>query len=144
MADKSNSDLLNFYKKLGHDPDMEKLIDQNQAEQIRTKDNIIIQSRMAPFLESPFKKINILLKVSDAEGAKRQMNRPENKGRTFEEVLFLSKERLKEEKKRYRNLYNIKNHLDERNFDIVLNTTHLDKALTFQKIYFDIKLMLSL
>lgn len=147
LAERDNCDITQFYKNLKHDPDMEIAIDHEQAELMREKDNRIIQGRMAPFFQSPFKKINILLKVEDEEGSRRQMNRPENQRKTFKEVLQLSKERLIEEKKRYLYLYKlkdhlIKDHLDERIFDIVLNTTYLNEDITFKKIYLDIKMII--
>lgn len=140
MAKKSNCEIATFYKNLQHDPDMEKLIDQEQAELMLTKNNLIIQGRMAPFLSSSFQKINVLLKVNDVEGARRQMKRPENKDKTLEEVLKASRIRLKTETKRYKDLYGIKNHLDEKNFDIVINTTGLTEDQVFAIAYMDIKI----
>ncbi|MBI2591118.1 MAG: AAA family ATPase [Candidatus Brennerbacteria bacterium] len=78
LAERDNCDITQFYKNLKHKIDIEKMIDQEQEELMLTKNNKIIQGRMAPFLKSSFKKINILLKVEDKEGARRQMNRPEN------------------------------------------------------------------
>lgn len=127
-----------FYKAIAKNPGLEKEIDDEQKEIIKTKNNIVIQGRMAPFLKTHFQKINILLKVEEKEGARRQMSRPQNKGKTFKEVLKLSKERLKTEKKRYFNLHKIANHLDETKFDIVINTTELTKDQVFAIAFMDI------
>ena len=139
LAEESGCELVRFYKSLKHDPDMEREVDQKQADIMREKDNCIIQGRMAPFFESSFQKINILLKAEEVERARRQMNRPENQGKTFEEVLKLSRERLKEERQHYRQLYHRDDHLNERHFNIVINTTGLTKEQVFAIAYMDIK-----
>lgn len=43
---------------------------------------------------------------------------------------------------RYRKLYKIQNHLDEKYFDIILNTTYLNENLTFQKICLDLAMII--
>ena len=85
---------------------------------------------MAPFLSCAFKTVNILLKVRPEEGAKRLQKRPENKNKTIEEIMLMVKERTAMERKRYYELYDLENHLDENDpiFKLVIDTTYMTEA----------------
>ena len=126
-----------FYKQMVANPELEKDIDNHQARLMLTKDNIIVQGRIAPFLpwKPGCKKIDIFFKVSDEEGARRQLERKENKGKSLEEMTKLSQERVNEERQRYSMLYpNIPDYLNEKLFDIVIDTTHLNPDRVFEKL----------
>lgn len=75
--------------------------------------------------------MNFFLAVEPWTGAERQGKRPENSGRTLEEMRRLSDERQNEERKRYRALYDIDDHLARRHYDFIINTTNLTEDQTF-------------
>ncbi len=130
-----------FYKKIVAEPELEKEIDKRQTELMMTKDNLIVQGRMAPLLpyNPKFKKINILLTVSMVEGTCRQLLRPENKNKTFKEMIQLSSKRMMEEKSRLFSLYGIIDYLDPAPFDIILDTTGLNPDQVFDKLLTEIR-----
>lgn len=131
-----------FYKQMVDNPELEKDIDNRQAMLMLTKDNIVVQGRMAPFLpwKPGCKKIDIFFKVSDEEGARRQLQRKENKDKSLEEMIRLSNERTNEERERYGMLYpHIPDYLNEALFDIVIDTTYLNPDQVFEKLFNKIK-----
>lgn len=127
LAAEAGLSIEEFYKQLEENPAKEKEIDSRQEDLMVKKDNLVIEGRMAPFLGCAFPTVNIFLKVRREEGAKRLQNRPENKGKTIEEIMRLTEEREKMEKNRYRGLYGLDNHLDENDpiFHIIIDTTHM-------------------
>ena len=142
MAARQNKSIEQFYGELANDPEREKKVDAEIAASLATKDNQIIEGRMAPFWETPFKKINLLLTVDPIEGARRQQERDENKDIPLEEMARLSAERLANERQRYKSLYGIENHFDPRHFDIVIDTTKLSKDEVFEKAWSEIQIKL--
>lgn len=129
LAAEAGLDINEFYKKLKEDPELEKSIDQKQIELMQTKNNLVIQGRMTPFLPCVFGKINILLQV-DAKTAARRLSQDEkNKGKSLEELESWFNERIRTERARYRKLYGeiygIEDHFDPKRFDIVIDTTLL-------------------
>ncbi len=134
MAKEKNLSIEEFYKYISADPAAERSVDDRQAEIMKTKDNILVEGRIAPFQASPFQTINILLKVSSEEGARRQLLRKENSHRSLGEMLSETEERLKNEREHYRSLYGIPNHFDETKFDIVADTTNLEPEAVFKEV----------
>ena len=131
-----------FYKQMVDSPELEKEIDNRQEKLMLSEDNLIVQGRIAPFLSwnPDYKKINLFFQVSDEEGARRQLKRKENQSKTFEEMLRLSKERTEEECQRYRILYpHIADYLDEKSFDIVIDTTDSNEEMVFTETLNKIK-----
>lgn len=119
-------------------------VDSAQASLMRENDNLVVQGRIAPFQgHNPgFKAVNILLKVSDEKGARRQLNRPSNKHLSFEEMLDQSRRRVEEERKHYKAIYGIKDHFGDKDFQgptIVLDTTHLTPDQVFEQVLEKIK-----
>lgn len=123
MAAEKGLTIEEFYKKLQEDPELEKSIDMRLAALMKKEDNILVEGRIAPFQPTPFRAVNLLLTVDPLEGTKRQLLRKENFGKSLAEMRALTTERLAVEKKRYRDLYGIEDHLGESHFDIVLDTT---------------------
>lgn len=128
MAFKQGVSIEEFFDKLASDPELERSIDNRQAELMNEQDDLVVEGRVAPFQDCPWTKVNILVTVSPAEGARRQLQRPENANMTLDEMLKLSERRLQTERERYRRLYGIQNHLDPKFFDIVIDTTVLTPA----------------
>jgi|SRR3989338_1983603 len=125
MAAERGLSIEEFYKQLVADPELEKSVDDRQIKLMVTCDNLVAEGRITAFLPCAFKPVNLFIKVDEEVGVRRQMNRPENQGKTFEEMLVLTRERVENEKERYKNLYGILNHLDEKCYDIVIDATDL-------------------
>ena len=131
MAEERRLSIEDFYRELSSNPELEKSIDTQSEKLMEQNDKIIVEGRMAPFQKSSFKTINVLLKISPEEGARRQSLRPENRGKAIPEIKRLTKERVANERAHYKELYGITDHFDESKFDIVIDTTHktLDETL---------------
>lgn len=99
-------------------------------------DNCIIQGRIAWHFakQSPFRVCNICITVHPSVGADRQLQRPENKGKTAEEIMRLSLKRTNEERERYRALYGIEDYLDPAHYDFVLDATTLSIEEVSEKV----------
>ncbi|MEK9186213.1 MAG: hypothetical protein AAB885_01360, partial [Patescibacteria group bacterium] len=82
------------------------------------------------FFPSQFKKINVFFKVDELEGARRMKDRPDNQNRTLEEILTKARDRLNTERERYKKLYGIADHMDEKLFNVVIDTTELSADAT--------------
>jgi cytidylate kinase len=128
MAAEQRMSIEEFYKRLKHNPELERSVDERQAKLMKEKDNLIVQGRVAWFFgkNSPFKVFNIFLTVSPEVGAQRSRQRPENKEIESVEVMMTMDEvRVKLELERYRALYGIENFLDPAHYDFALDTTNL-------------------
>jgi len=134
MATKKNMPLEEFYRAMDADPGLERSIDASQEELMLTMPNLIAEGRMAPFQKCAFPCLNVFIAVDRIVGAERQLQRPENRGRSLAEVLRRSDERLKEERIRYQKLYGIIDHLDKTKFDVIVDTTNLTKEAAIQEL----------
>lgn len=135
MAKEKGLTIEEFYGQLVADPVLEKSIDDKQIALMMSKDNLVVEGRVAAFLPcSPgSRKINLFIKVDEETGVRRQMNRPENQSKTFEEMLVLSRKRIRDEQERYWSLYQIPDHLDEKCYDVVIDATHLSPDELFEE-----------
>ncbi len=125
MAKERGLTIEEFYSQLVADPALEKSVDDRQIALMMSKDNLVMEGRITAFLPCAFRPVNLFIKVDEQTGALRQMNRPENHSRTISEMIALSRKRVREEQERYRNLYQIPNHLDEKCYHLVVDSTHL-------------------
>lgn len=142
MAAEQHMPIEEFYKRLRHNPELERSVDERQAKLMHEKDNLIIQGRVAWFFSkgSPFKVFNIFLSVSPEIGAKRTRQRPENSEViSDEEIERVNAIRVKLELERYKTLYDIQNFLDPSHYDFALDTTNLTKDEVEQRIMAEIK-----
>jgi predicted cytidylate kinase len=142
MAAEQKMTIEEFYKRLKHNPELERSVDERQAKLMHEKDNLIIQGRVAWFFAkgSPFKVFNIFLMVTPEVGAARTKQRPENKEvASVEEIEKMNEGRVKLELERYRVLYGIENFLDPANYDFVLDTTNLTEDEVEKKILAEVK-----
>jgi cytidylate kinase len=121
-----------FYRDLANDPTLERSIDAQAERLMQQNDRLIVEGRVAPFQKSSFKTINVFLKISPEEGARRQSLRAENAGKTIPEIERLTKERVANERTHYKQLHGITDHFDESKFDIVLDTTKTTPEEAFQ------------
>jgi CMP/dCMP kinase len=134
MANERGQSIEEFYASLSAEPELEKSVDEKLGALMQKQDNLVMEGRVLPFLPSPFKTVNILLTVDEHEGARRALERPENAGRTLEDMAHQTAGRLSTERKRFQDLYGIEDHLDPKHFDIALDTTGLTPDGTFQTI----------
>ena len=123
-----------YYASIGNSPTVDLTIDDEQKRLLRTEDNVIVEGRIAPFLAPEIPTIRIFLDVEPPEGARRQLVRPENAGRTIPEVIARSEERVAVERGRYQLLYGIKDHMDHCGFEIVVDTTNLSEDAVFNTV----------
>jgi predicted cytidylate kinase len=141
MAAEQKMTIEEFYKRLKHNPELERSVDERQAKLMREKDNLIIQGRVAWFFAqgSPFKIFNLFLMVTPEVGAQRTKQRPENTGiETVEEVAAMNAVRVKLELDRYQTLYRIENFLDPVHYDFVLDTTNLTEDEVLNNVLHEI------
>ncbi len=125
MAKEKGLTIEEFYSQLIADPALEKSVDDRQVALMMARDNLVMEGRITAFLPCAFRPVNLFIKVDERVGAFRQLNRPENHGKTIDEMLVLSRKRADDERKRYWNLYQIPNHLDEKCYDLVIDSTQL-------------------
>src|SRR3989344_6109267 len=71
LADKRGMIIDDFFIELEKDPELEREIDAMQEQLMLSQDDLIVQGRMAPFLECGFKAINVYIAVDPLVGAKR-------------------------------------------------------------------------
>jgi CMP/dCMP kinase len=125
MAIHRNISLLELSGLAEHDPSIDRELDERQIELGKTKDDFVIDSRLGFFFIPA--SIKIFLDVSLQEGAKRifKTRRADEKENTsLQATVLCNKKRVRSERKRYRDYYGV-DHLDKKNYDIVINTTHL-------------------
>lgn len=120
-------------------PELDKRLDEAQEELLWEKDFGVHEGRIAPYLvrrlrreERALDKVffKILCTVEERVGAKRQGHRQENQGKSVEQIVQETRDRLRWERERYRRLYGIEDHLDLPHFDLIVNTTLLSEAET--------------
>lgn len=116
--------------------DLDRLVDEVQESLLLTKSVGVHEGRMAPHLVDKIRRsghahdkvfLKICCTVNSWEGARRQLNREENKGKTRETTFRETEERLRWERERYKTLYGIEDHLEKRFFEVVIDTTRLSK-----------------
>jgi cytidylate kinase len=146
MAAALGKDINQFYREVAKNPELELRIDTEQEKFIRNNDNIVVQGRIAPFLAPEIPKVKVFLKIDLIEAARRQAKEKNDKRTLFEIAVSLG-ERIAEERTHYaklRELYggfynNFEDHLDEKKFDIVIDTTFMNEQKTFETIKREIK-----
>lgn len=119
--------------------ELDRLVDEVQYKLLEEKEAGVHEGRITPHLAHRLKQegragdkifIKICCTVDPREGAKRQRKRKENHGKDIALIIEETIRRLCVEQERYRLLYNIKDPLHERHFDIVINTTALSEEET--------------
>jgi cytidylate kinase len=123
-----------YYASIGSTPEVDIAIDDEQKRRLRTENDIIVEGRIAPFLAPEVPTIRVFLDVAPPEGARRQLVRPENAGRTIPEVVLRSEARVAVERERYRKLYGIEDHMGHNGFEVVVDTTNLSEDAVFNTV----------
>lgn len=142
LAENRNTTLIELSKIAETDDSIDKEIDQ-YVEKAGQQDNIVIDSRLAyHWIPNSFK---VFLTLPTEVGAQRMLNDLQNnpnrthehaeRPRTVEEVVRSAETRLASERKRYNELYGIKDHIDPANFDLVIDTekNNLDQVVDIVK-----------
>ena len=133
---------LDEYNKLGEtDFSTDKNVDEYLKKLGETEDNFVVESRTAfHFIPQSLK---IFLTVDEKEGAKRifsdlKLNPGRNnEGRrlnTVDDVATSNKERMLSDQLRYKKYYNL-DLADPKNFDLVLDSSHLSIKDEFNKVW---------
>jgi len=141
-ARKSGMTLVEFLEKNEKDGQADKEFDQYVAKLGRTKNNFVIEGRMA-FYFIPHS-LKIFLDVTEQEGAKRiwlalqrqeQPKRNEDRNlRSYEDVLASVKERIRSDTFRYQRFYST-NIFDPQHYDLFLDTTNLGVEEEYSQVY---------
>ncbi len=142
MAKERGMPIEDFYRELSKDLNLEKTLDAKSEKLMQSRDNVIVEGRVAPFQKAAFSTVNILLTVTPREGALRQSLRSENKGKSVAEIERLTVERIGNERAHYQALYSIEDHFDPKKFDIVVDTTNLSVGETFDLVLGKVKKLL--
>lgn len=149
MAREKGLSLEEFHKLCDESPEIDKLVDDHMVEIAKKNNDCVIESRTAwHFIPNSIK---IYLKVSDQEGAKRiflelKEENARNEGHNLdseEKVLQSNIIRKAKDDKRYWDYYGI-NVREEKNYDLVLDTTNLNPDQVFEKVYAFLKKRLGL
>ena len=127
MARERGLEIESFYQQLASDPDLERSVDARQVA-IMNQDWVVAEGRMAPFLPCIHPTVNMYLDVDESVAVERLRKRPEHATHSEDEVRTRLRQRLQDERTRYRDLYGIPDHLDRTKFDIVIDTTRLDAS----------------
>lgn len=130
-----------FYKELEKNPDLERSVDAEQIELMKENDDIIVQGRNSFFFAKQSGKayINIFFAVDPTIGAQRKIDEGIYPKKTAEEVIAIHQHREAEERKHYKSLYDIEDHLDPKNYSFIIDTSHITANETLQQILEKIK-----
>ncbi|HLN19373.1 MAG TPA: cytidylate kinase family protein [Patescibacteria group bacterium] len=140
LAKKNGMTVGEYGKKGTDDPTVDKEVDDYILNLSNTQDNFVIEGRMA-FHIIPHS-IKIYLKVNERTGAERifhQLKNPNDRNETrnqyenVDEVMQKIKKRKETDNFRYQKYYNV-DIRDEKNYDLVLDTTNLSREEAFDKV----------
>jgi CMP/dCMP kinase len=114
---------------LSRGDDVDRLVDAHQKKIGETEDNVIVEGKIAWFLI--LKSFKILVTCADDEGARRIYNdqksghRPDEPDyQSIEDAKKIIAERVARFTDKFKRLYGVKNYIDPKNFDFVLDTTN--------------------
>jgi cytidylate kinase len=138
MAGKKGLTLVEYLKLGENDPSIDKEVDDYLISLSQKEKNFIIESRTAWHLLP--KSLNIYLKVTKVEGARRVFEELKHKNSrneikeaaSLKKVLKKIQERRETDDKRYLKYYGI-NIRDEKKYDFILDTTSLSIDDVFRK-----------
>jgi cytidylate kinase len=136
IALKRGVSLLELSKMAEKDPSIDDLLDEKQIYIGEHHDDFIIDARLGwHFIPHSFK---IFLKCDFDVGAKRifgdKREDEKKENISLEETKKAMKRRLKAEKKRYKDNYDVDDHFDENHYDFVLDTSKLSKEEVKEKV----------
>lgn len=139
LAKEKNMTLVELLKKGENDPTIDKDADDYVLKLAKENENFLIESRTAwHFIPDSIK---IYFQVEQLEGAHRiygalleENSRNEDRGlESVEDVMRSNKKRMAGDIRRYKQYYNI-DISDMKNYDFVINTTHLNPIEVFNEV----------
>jgi len=129
MAKNKGMNLYDFEEYVKKYPEFDYKLDEMQKDFGEKNDNFVLESRIGwYFVPDSFK---IKLTCEENERLRRIQERD---GGEIEEIAQKEKQRLEAINERYKNLYQIENFLDDKNFDLIIDTTNLSPEEIVQKI----------
>lgn len=139
IAKEKGMTLEEFHKLCDENPETDRQVDGYAVDLSKKYKDLVIEGRTLWYFIP--ESLKIYLKVSDKEGAKRifeelKRDNNRNEGNSLDsepEVLKSITERKAKDDKRYLNYYGI-NIRDEKNYDLVLDTTYFPIEEVFKKV----------
>lgn len=137
MALEQNITLAELNKRGETDPESDLIVDRYQADLGKKSDNFVITGRTSwHFIPHSLK---IFLAVDYEEGAKRimadEIHRTQGEAfKSLEEATSALKNRVASDDLRYKKYFQIDVY-DKANYDLYLDTTHLNQEQVFDKVY---------
>ncbi len=143
MADQKGVNILELMKMAETDSSIDEETDEYVKELGNTKNDFIIESRTAfHFIPNSLK---IFVKVDLKEGARRifgdlqkEERKEEEKAKTVKNLTEKLQERVDTDRFRYQKYYGI-DFLEENNYDLVVDTTHLTPNEALEKIWWAVE-----
>ena len=135
MAEERGITLLELSKLAEFDRKIDEELDMRQIELGKNEDNFIIDARLGfKFIPNSIK---IFLYCELDESARRIFNhaRSTEKNESFEQTKENIKTRQESERKRYKEYYNLENYMDEKHYDLVVDTTNISPEEVAKKIF---------
>lgn len=141
IAEDRGVSLLELSKLAEEDPSIDILLDERNKE-IGQMENVVLDSRLGfNFIPESFK---VFFELDTDTASERilkdkQINPDRNNEDngsfdTKENIIEKITERLESERKRYKDIYNIENHTDHNNFDLVINTKDISMDEAAKKV----------
>lgn len=137
LAKKRGMSVLEFAKLEEKDENIDKEVDDVQIELGNTKDNFVIDSRLGYYFIPH--SIKILLKCDPKEGAKRifsddkETRKGHNENNSLKTTEAEIRKRVESEKKRFKTYYGL-DCADEKDYDLVIDTTNIPAGKAVEKI----------
>jgi predicted cytidylate kinase len=125
LAKDKNISLAKLGKLAEKDETIDKELDDKQIE-LRNKDNFVIDGRLTAFF-IPTADIKVFLNCDDKVRSERILKggRKDESSKDINEVIKKIKEREESERKRYEKYYNV-DFYDEKLYNLIVDTTHID------------------
>ncbi len=138
IAKEKRISVLELGKKAERSNKLDKEIDARTKKLGETKDNFVMDGRMAWFFIPS--SVKVFLKVSESEAARRIFNakRADEHAKSLAETKKEIKARANSERKRYQAYYST-NYEDVRHYDCVVNTTNKTEKEVIESILFCLK-----
>ncbi|MBI2021595.1 cytidylate kinase family protein [Candidatus Daviesbacteria bacterium] len=117
--------------------ELDRKIDMGYQKKMQDEKNIIFESHLAGWLAKDFQDVFRILCVTDE---KVKMDRASRRdGITIEEAKRHAKKRSESYSEKFARLYGVKNHLDPKLFDLVIDTTNLTPEQVLNHVLKSIK-----
>lgn len=135
MAEERGITLLELSKLAEKDRKIDEELDNRQVDFGKTQDNFIIDARLG-FYFIP-NSIKIFLHCELNESARRIFNnkRSTEKNQSLENTKKNIETRQESERKRYKDYYNIDNYMDDKHYDLFVDTTRIPPEEVVRKIF---------